>query len=686
MAQSIQIDIKGNAGSLLKALKQSETAMSKLAQSTNRLSGVQVKGSAVTNSSTQSVVANSKAVTQNTDAQNRSANAARNNASAQQSVGNSLAATTSRLGQANAGFYNIGFAIEDAGQFANGFSAGMRAIGNNLSAIALSLSASGAKFSDFLGFLRGPGGLIIAISAFTAAAQLVPPLLEKMDGLFGGVGKSAKDSAGGISGAADQIDRVGNSALDSADDLEELRSAFAEFIKLRDESAEFAEIGIDEARRRVGILEAETAFLSNQKALAEAALRAKQGIARVDQSRAPGVSALVEKSEEQLRFESLTAETLQRIIAESEEELLIIEAQTEEMREQVRSQEARERVQQRLDDQGFKRKEVEEGTAKSSEFQLTLKQKLLMEQDELNRQIKEEAESSKLAAKFELKRLKSLEELTLRLQSAAVLSRIDPPEVDTFVSAFERVQERVEFADFALSNFGVTFDVFDIKSQLSELEITVDVTKSRFAILADQIESAFDRGIISAAQFQEFLARAEESVFGSVVFDGEEERIDAQTKQLASSFASGMAGFASAIISGEQTVGSAFASFLNMMGDQLIRLGITNIALGAAGEALRKFVSNPATAIAAGAALIGIGGILKRNAKKAQSNILSGSSGGISSGYSFNRNQFAMSSSASVGYIAPPPPPSNPYAEIRMDAKDFVVSFDDARRELDVVT
>jgi hypothetical protein len=159
-----------------------------------------------------------------------------------------------------------------------------------------------------------------------------------------------------------------------------------------------------------------------------------------------------------------------------------------------------------------------------------------------------------------------------------------------------------------------------------------------------------------------------------------------------------MTSFAGAILTGEQSVSSAFGSFFAMMGNQLIQLGIANIGLGTAGEALRAFVTNPALAIAAGATLLAIGGQLRKRTRNAQANITSGRGGSISTGSAFVRDPYALSnqrnpffggggaSPFNVGYIAPPPPPSNPYAEIRMDAKDFVVSFDDARRELDMVS
>jgi hypothetical protein len=285
---------------------------------------------------------------------------------------------------------------------------------------------------------------------------------------------------------------------------------------------------------------------------------------------------------------------------------------------------------------------------------------MLQEQAELNRLVKEEADLERIRSRMATQRL-----LDMTLEP--------PPEIDSFASAFERVQERIAFAD----------------STLKQLGVTTDTTRDRFAILADQIENAFDRGLISAQQFREFLAQAELSVFGDEEIDDEEKRIESQAGRLSSAIQAGMANMAVGIISGEQTVASAFGSFISMMGGQLIQLGIANIGLGTAGQALRTFVTNPALAIAAGAALIGIGGQLRKRTKRVQTNITSGRGGSISTGSALTYDPYVernMTNPYSTGYMAPPPPPSNPYAEIRMDAKDFVVSFDDARRELDMVS
>jgi len=156
MAQSIKVDIRGDAGSLLKALKQSETAMRRLQGATKGLAAQDKLTNSAATALTAALQRNAAAMETRTSAISQNTNATRVNTSANEDLGGSLQRTNARLGQANAGFYNIGFAIEDAGQFANGFSAGMRAIGNNLSAIALSLSASGASFAQFGAFLAGP--------------------------------------------------------------------------------------------------------------------------------------------------------------------------------------------------------------------------------------------------------------------------------------------------------------------------------------------------------------------------------------------------------------------------------------------------------------------------------------------------------------------------------------------------
>lgn len=676
MAQSIKVDIRGDAGSLVKALKQSETAMRRLQAATKGLAAQDKLTNSAAVALTAALQRNAAAMETRTSAITQNTNATRVNTSANEDLGGSLQRTNARLGQANAGFYNIGFAIEDAGQFANGFSAGMRAIGNNLSAIALSLSASGATFAQFGAFLAGPGGLIIAISAFTAAAQLVPALMDK-------IGSSADTAGSSLSGFVDSIDDVSADLPSLEDDLDSIKSAFEELIKLRTQVVELEEVDLVNATAMLSSLEDETRYLESQRFFAKDILQYR-GLRASEEERSAAIQAAINRyardeviSAEELNYLStLERETLERIISGNEQRLGLLTTEADVLREKISAEEDSLAAIEYLEKRGYVRVEQAEETADAEEettrqvrFQLPLKEKMLQEQAELNRLVKEETNLERIRSRMATQRL-----LDMTLEP--------PPEIDSFASAFDRVQERIAFAD----------------STLKQLGVTTDTAKDRFAILADQIENAFDRGIISFQEFQELLAQAEFSIFGGEEVDSEEEKIEAQTQRLRSALEAGMANMAVGILSGEQSVSSAFGSFFAMMGNQLIQLGIANIGLGTAGEALRAFVTNPALAIAAGATLLAIGGQLRKRTRNAQTNITSGRGGSISTGSAFVRDPYALSnqrnpffggggtSPFNVGYIAPPPPPSNPYAEIRMDAKDFVVSFDDARRELDMVS
>jgi hypothetical protein len=673
MAQSIKVDIRGDAGSLVRALRQSETAMRRLQAATRGLAAQDKLTNTAALALTAALERNAAAMEARTAAANRNTRATRDNANATGDLDDQLGNTNIRLGQANAGFYNVAFAIEDAGQFANGFSAGIRAIGNNLSAMALSLSASGASLADFRTFLAGPGGLIIGLSLFTAAAQLIPPLLDKIGSSSDTAGSALSSFGDGVIDARDNLPLL-------EEDLEALKSAFDSIIQLRGERVQFAEQDLVQAKARLSQLQDENEFLAQQRDLANLILRTRiEGGTEANRQFAEARVnyEFAEVSEGQRNYLlSLTNDSLEDIIAKSQRQLGLNNSNIASYEEQINKEEAirvaqNERIRRgdEIVEQTEETADTEEEIAKRVRFQLPLKEQMLQQQAELNRLVKEEADLERIRSRMATQRL-----LDMTLEP--------PPQIDSFASAFDRVQERIAFAD----------------STLKQLGVTTDTAKDRFAILADQIENAFDRGLISAQQFREFLAQAEFSVFGNEEFDSEEDRIEAQTQRLRSALEAGMANMAVGILTGEQSVSSAFGSFFAMMGNQLIQLGIANIGLGTAGEALRAFVTNPALAIAAGAALIGIGGQLRKRTKRVQTNITSGRGGSISTGSALVNDPYALSnqrnpffggggaSPFNVGYIAPPPPPSNPYAEIRMDAKDFVVSFDDARRELDMVS
>lgn len=625
MAQSIKVDIRGDAGSLVKALKQSETAMRRLQAATKGLTAQDKLTNSAAVALTAALERNATAMEARTSAVTRNTTATRTNAKATGNLDQQLGNTNIRLGQANAGFYNVAFAMEDAGQFANGFSAGMRAIGNNLSAIALSLSASGASFADFRKFLAGPGGLIIALSAFTAAAQLVPALMDK-------IGDRSNTAGGRLSAFADNVDDVRDKLPFLKADLEAIRNAFDELINIEEQRIDFADLDLAEAKAMLSALEQEEAFFTSQANLANQILDATKST-RGSLIGVAGISSEITATEEEiLYFRSLSTETLEEISRKSNEELSLIREQTGSLRKKIDAEEASRVAQDILARSGFAIKEQTEETAKAGED--------VVEQIGYQRQGVE----GLVSLSYRL-----LENENIRLQ---VSKRIE-----------NSLQRRAVFSQ--AEGGGLAFQGFQRAGARPE------------------------GGLRQAGK----IGRLDLDPV-----DDDIKRIGSQFDQLQSSTMSGMTSFAGAILTGEQSVSSAFGSFFAMMGNQLIQLGIANIGLGTAGEALRAFVTNPALAIAAGAALLAIGGQLRKRTRKAQANITSGRGGSISTGSAFVRDPYALSnqrnpffggggtSPFNVGYIAPPPPPSNPYAEIRMDAKDFVVSFDDARRELDMVS
>jgi len=595
MAQSIKVDIRGDAGSLIRALRQSETAMRRLQAATRGLAAQDKLTNSAALALTAALERNAAAMEARTAAANRNTRATRDNANATGNLDDQLGNTNIRLGQANAGFYNVAFAMEDAGQFANGFSAGMRAIGNNLSAIALSLSASGASFADFRTFLAGPGGLIIAISAFTAAAQLVPAAMEKMGIGIDEAGEKLERFTEGLEEAVSSFVKLKTNLAEGFEFDEQQIARAQEIIDQRNEELKLQAISNGLSREQVEDLDDTISSLERQIFLK--GLDEKLGIESGKQLR--------EQAQAQLEI----AQSLQRSLS-------VNEAISNEFDQQLETLETNKAIQEGLEGLGGTRLKTEEDIVEQVEYQrkgvedlVTLSYRLAKNED-IKLQVSKRIENS--------------------LQRRAVFLQAE--------------------------GGGLAFQGFQRAGVRPEGGLRQAGTIGRLDL--DPV-------------------------------DDDIKRIGSQFDRLQSSAQSGMASFAGAIVTGEQTVASAFGSFISMMGDQLIQLGIANIGLGTAGEALRAFITNPALAIAAGAALIGIGGQLRKRTKRVQTNITSGRGGSIYTGSALTYDPYVernMTNPYSTGYMAPPPPPSNPYAEIRMDAKDFVVSFDDARRELDMVS
>ena len=92
-----------------------------------------------------------------------------------------------------------------------------------------------------------------------------------------------------------------------------------------------------------------------------------------------------------------------------------------------------------------------------------------------------------------------------------------------------------------------------------------------------------------------------------------------------------MNGIGSALASGEGIINAIGKTLLSTMGNLAKQLGAQMIAFGTAGIALKKLMTNPYTAIAAGAALVALGAAASAAASKTINSYTGGYSGGTSS-------------------------------------------------------
>jgi hypothetical protein len=89
------------------------------------------------------------------------------------------------------------------------------------------------------------------------------------------------------------------------------------------------------------------------------------------------------------------------------------------------------------------------------------------------------------------------------------------------------------------------------------------------------------------------------------------EEIGAIFMDISDSLSDGFAGAIEGIVSGNMTMGGAFGALMGLLGDVAIQIGKTAIKIGIGMIAIKKAFANPVTAIAAGAALVALGAVIK---------------------------------------------------------------------------
>jgi hypothetical protein len=89
-------------------------------------------------------------------------------------------------------------------------------------------------------------------------------------------------------------------------------------------------------------------------------------------------------------------------------------------------------------------------------------------------------------------------------------------------------------------------------------------------------------------------------------------------------FADGFTDIISGVASGNVGMGGVFGMLLSMVGDVALQLGKAAIAIGVSMKAIKLSFTNPATAIAAGIALVALGALVKSQVPK-----IAGGGGGV---------------------------------------------------------
>ncbi len=104
----------------------------------------------------------------------------------------------------------------------------------------------------------------------------------------------------------------------------------------------------------------------------------------------------------------------------------------------------------------------------------------------------------------------------------------------------------------------------------------------------------------------------------------ESDAINLAFEGLENSLVDGFGGAIEGLVSGNASMGQAFGGLLGMLGDVAIQIGKTAIQIGISMKAVKMSFKNPATAIAAGIALIAVGSFIKSFGAK-----FSGGGGGV---------------------------------------------------------
>lgn len=206
-----------------------------------------------------------------------------------------------------------------------------------------------------------------------------------------------------------------------------------------------------------------------------------------------------------------------------------------------------------------------------------------------------------------------------------------------------------------------------------DLDEIPDITAENAATIGVLVDQLFQLGPALQLNMIDPMAEAKQ-------------RAQEVTNVLQSGLSNAIGGLASAIATGEDP----FNALRGQVGDFAQDLGKTFIGFGVAGLALDKFLTNPATALIAGAGLVGLGAALKKSAQTQTDNFTSGGSGTAASGVTLpdprqaRDGRFRRGVETSEPGFSFLPPPNLGFGgsyTFRIQGADLVAVEDVARRQ-----
>ena len=486
---------------------------------------------------------------------------------------------TAGTGSASFALLSLGQAFQDSAQFGMGFAQGFRAINNNIQQTFTAIALGSIQMGGFRNLMRamggsllGPGGLILAFSALSAAVEFFATRAQR-------AAKDAEDISRTFEEAANSVIKF-NSAVEglSIQIPEEALPRLAETLKSEVEAldAAFKTIAEGEEPSRAGSIKLGSAV----RDLIEANLKLQEQQLGLSEE-ITGLEADREARQERIRLaQEVVANTTEAEFEGKKAFLRLLEAELAFIAERNKAIEIAKELGYDLSEDERKSNERK---LKGNQY-LTESEKLLMKVADLNEFIGSDEEKRVGQLQSQINLLRQVNDLN---QEKAGLETIS--------------------AQLAAVQAGA--DQTLIASQIQRIVNTRDETEALREKIREQL---LDLGMTNEQidQLKMFGQTAEEEMTRA------EKAVARLNEAFAKAAGQGLAQMATGFIDMAVSGTSFRQAILSPLADMAIQLGKTAIAIGIAMLELRNVFSNPASAIAAGVALLALGKIIKSSIRK----------------------------------------------------------------------